>query len=223
MEDIKFIVNKTNTRHLSKRGGKFDPDKTALVFEYYIRYLNSLGCKDICIVRSEYDRINLEELSQDTRNIIADTVVTHGAYKNNHIEIKADIVKRSRLCIGFNYNGFFEMLETDTLVGTGWFNRLSGEMLYPEKDITHCIGNFGLVPYRSGNKGTKKDYPQYKFSACDIDTIKKLNKMMHYGDCDKGIYSINDNSTKEDVYEAICERETYIMEQIPKLEKMFKL
>lgn len=222
MEDVSFIINKNNTQHLSESGGKFDPDKTALVFDFYIRYLNRQGCKDICIVRSEKDSINLEKLSQDTRNIIGDRVVTHGAYIENHKEIQVDIVKHSRLCLGFNYNGSFEMLETDTLIGTGWFNKLSGETLYPGKDVTHSIGNLGLVPYCSGNKGTKKDYPQYKFSACDAGAIEKLNYIMHYGDCNNGIYSINDNSTKEDVCKVICERERYIIKQIPELKKLFE-
>ena len=95
--------------------------------------------------------------------------------------------------MGFKFNDRFHMLETDTLIGTGWFNKLSGETLYPGKDVTHSIGNLGLVPYCSGNKGTKKDYPQYKFSACDAGAIEKLNYLMHYGDCNNGIYSINDN------------------------------
>lgn len=221
MEDVSFIINKNNTQHLSESGGKFDQDKTVLVFECYIRYLDSQGCEDICIVCSEHDSINIEKLSQETRKIIKDRVFTHKLYKKQHKEILTDIVKRSRLCLGFNYNGSFEMLETDTLIGTGWFNKLSGETLYPGKDVTHSIGNLGLVPYCSGNKGTKKDYPQYKFSACDAGAIEKLNYIMHYGDCNNGIYSINDNSTKEDVCKVICEREGYIIKQIPELEKLF--
>lgn len=224
MEDVRFIINKNNTQHLSESGGKFDQDKTVLVFEYYIRYLYSQGCTDICIVCSEHDRdrINIEKLSLGTRKIIKDSVFTHKSYKKQHKEILTDIVKRSRLCLGFNYNGSFEMLETDTLIGTGWFNKLSGETLYPGKDVTHSIGNLGLVPYRSGNKGTKKDYPQYKFSACDEETIKELNSIMFYGDSNSGIYSINDNSTKEDVCKVIYERESYIIEQIPELKKLFE-
>lgn len=220
MEDVRFIINKNNTQHLSEGGGKFDQDKTVLTFEYYIRFLDRMGCKYISIVYSEDDTINIEKLSPETRKII-DDVVTHKSYKEQHKEILTDIVKRSRLCLGFNYNGSFEMLETDTLIGTGWFNNLSGKTLYPGKDVTHSIGNLGLVPYRSGNKGTKKDYPQYKFSACDAGAIEKLNYIMHYGDCNNGIYSINDNSTKEDVCKVICERESYIIKQIPELEKLF--
>ena len=129
MEDVSFIINKNNTQHLSESGGKFDPDKTALVFDFYIRYLNRQGCTDICIVCSEHDSINIEKLSQETRKIIKDSVFTHKLYKKQHKEILTDIVERSRLCLGFNYNGSFEMLETDTLIGTGWFNKLSGKTL----------------------------------------------------------------------------------------------
>lgn len=222
MEDVRFIINKNNTQHLSESGGKFDQDKTVLTFEYYIRFLKRMGCKDISIVHSEDDTINIEKLSLDAKRIIGNRVYTHEDYKNDHQEIKTDIVARSRLCLGFNYNGSFEMLETDTLIGTGWFNKLSGETLYPGKDVTHSIGNLGLVPYRSGNKGTKKDYPQYKFSACDEETIKELNSIMFYGDSNSGIYSINDNSTKEDVCKVIYERESYIIEQIPELKKLFE-
>ena len=222
MEDVRFIINKNNTQHLSESGGKFDQDKTVLTFEYYIRFLDSMGCKDISIVHSEDDTINIEKLSLDAKRIIGNRVYTHEDYKNDHQEIKTDIVARSRLCLGFTYNGSFEMLETDTLIGTGWFNKLSGETLYPGKDVTHSIGNLGLVPYRSGNKGTKKDYPQYKFSACDEETIKELNSIMFYGDSNSGIYSINDNSTKEDVCKVIYERESYIIEQIPELKKLFE-
>ena len=222
MEDVRFIINKNNTQHLSESGGKFDQDKTVLTFEYYIRFLKRMGCKDISIVHSEDDTINIEKLSLDAKRIIGNRVYTHEDYKNDHQEIKTDIVARSRLCLGFTYNGSFEMLETDTLIGTGWFNKLSGETLYPGKDVTHSIGNLGLVPYRSGNKGTKKDYPQYKFSACDEETIKELNSIMFYGDCNSGIYSINDNSTKEDVCKVIYERESYIIEQIPELKKLFE-
>lgn len=222
MEDVRFIINKNNTQHLSESGGKFDQDKTVLTFEYYIRFLKRMGCKDISIVHSEDDTINIEKLSLDAKRIIGNRVYTHEDYKNDHQEIKTDIVARSRLCLGFTYNGSFEMLETDTLIGTGWFNKLSGETLYPGKDVTHSIGNLGLVPYRSGNKGTKKDYPQYKFSACDEETIKELNSIMFYGDSNSGIYSINDNSTKEDVCKVIYERESYIIEQIPELKKLFE-
>ena len=223
MEDVSFIINKNNTQHLSESGGKFDQDKTVLTFEYYIRFLDSMGCKDISIVHSKNDGgVNTQYLSQDAMRIIGNRVYSHEDYKNDHQEIKTDIVKRSRLCLGFNYNGSFEMLETDTLIGTGWFNKLSGETLYPGKDVTHSIGNLGLVPYCSGNKGTKKDYPQYKFSACDAGAIEKLNYIMHYGDCNNGIYSINDNSTKEDVCKVICERERYIIKQIPELKKLFE-
>lgn len=222
MEDVRFIINKNNTQHLSESGGKFDQDKTVLTFEYYIRFLKRMGCKDISIVHSEDDTINIEKLSLDAKRIIGNRVYTHEDYRNDHQEIKTDIVARSRLCLGFTYNGSFEMLETDTLIGTGWFNKLSGETLYPGKDVTHSIGNLGLVPYRSGNKGTKKDYPQYKFSACDEETIKELNSIMFYGDSNSGIYSINDNSTKEDVCKVIYERESYIIEQIPELKKLFE-
>lgn len=222
MEDVRFIINKNNTQHLSESGGKFDQDKTVLTFEYYIRFLKRMGCKDISIVHSEDDTINIEKLSLDAKRIIGNRVYTHEDYKNDHQEIKTDIVARSRLCLGFTYNGSFEMLETDTLIGTGWFNKLSGETLYPGKDVTHSIGNLGLVPYCSGNKGTKKDYPQYKFSACDEETIKELNSIMFYGDSNSGIYSINDNSTKEDVCKVIYERESYIIEQIPELKKLFE-
>ena len=222
MEDVRFIKNKKNTQHLSESGGKFDQDKTVLTFEYYIRFLKRMGCKDISIVHSEDDTINIEKLSLDAKRIIGNRVYTHEDYRNDHQEIKTDIVARSRLCLGFTYNGSFEMLETDTLIGTGWFNKLSGETLYPGKDVTHSIGNLGLVPYRSGNKGTKKDYPQYKFSACDEETIKELNSIMFYGDSNSGIYSINDNSTKEDVCKVIYERESYIIEQIPELKKLFE-
>lgn len=222
MGNLKYIVNNTNTQHLSESGGKFDQDKTVLTFEYYIRFLKRMGCKDISIVHSEDDTINIEKLSLDAKRIIGNRVYTHEDYKNDHQEIKTDIVARSRLCLGFNYNGSFEMLETDTLIGTGWFNKLSGETLYPGKDVTHSIGNLGLVPYCSGNKGTKKDYPQYKFSACDEETIKELNSIMFYGDSNSGIYSINDNSTKEDVCKVIYERESYIIEQIPELKKLFE-
>lgn len=223
MEDVRFIINKNNTQHLSESGGKFDQDKTVLVFEYYIRYLDSQGCEDICIVCSEHDsdRINIEKLSEYAKKIIGYRVYTHEEYINIHQDIKADIVTRPRICMGFKFNDRFHMLETDTLIGTGWFNKLSGETLYPGKDVTHSIGNLGLVPYCSGNKGTKKDYPQYKFSACDAGAIEKLNYLMHYGDCNNGIYSINDNSTKEKVYDAIAEREAYIIRQVPELESFF--
>lgn len=53
MGNLKYIVNNTNTQLLCTGGGKFDSDKTVLTFEYYIRFLNSLGCADISIVHSK--------------------------------------------------------------------------------------------------------------------------------------------------------------------------
>ena len=222
MGNLKHIVNNTNTQLLCTGGGKFDSDKTVLTFEYYIRFLNSLGCADISIVHSKNGGVNTQYLSQDAIRIIGNRVYSHEEYKNIHQEIKTDIVARSRVCMGFKFNDCFHMLETDTLIGTKWFNELRGENTHSEEDVTHSIGNLGLVPYKSGYKGRKKDYPQYKFSACDEETIKELNSIMFYGDCNSGIYSINDNSTKEKVYDAIAEREAYIIRQIPELESFFK-
>ena len=194
MENLEYIVNNTNTQLLCKGGGKFDSDKTVLTFEYYIRFLDSMGCKDISIVHSKNDGgVNTQYLSQDAMRIIGNRVYSHEDYKNDHQEIKTDIVARSRVCMGFKFNDCFHMLETDTLIGTKWFNKLRGGNMHSEEDVTHSIGNLGLVPYKSGNKGSKKDYPQYKFSACDEETIKELNSIMFYGDCNSGIYSINDN------------------------------
>lgn len=225
MGNLKYIVNNTNTQLLCTGGGKFDSDKTVLTFEYYIRFLNSLGCADISIVHSKKEEknggVNTQYLSPDARRIIGNRVYSHEEYKNSHQEIKTDIVARSRVCMGFKFNDCFHMLETDTLIGTKCFNKLRGENTHSEEDVTHSIGNLGLVPYKSGNKGSKKDYPQYKFSACDKETIKELNSIMFYGDCNSGIYSINDNSTKEEVYKAIKEREEYIIRQIPELESFF--
>ena len=94
MEDVRFIINKNNTQHLSESGGKFDQDKTVLTFEYYIRFLKRMGCKDISIVHSEDDTINIEKLSLDAKRIIGNRVYTHQDYKNDHQEIKTHTVAR---------------------------------------------------------------------------------------------------------------------------------
>ena len=61
---------------------------------------------------------------------------THEKYMmDSHKEIKTDIDKNSRVCMGFKYNDCYHMLEPDTLIGTSWFHELSGENAYLEEDI----------------------------------------------------------------------------------------
>ena len=221
-----FIINdQVENCYIDRSGVPIDPDKSMLAFEIYVRFLIAKEAENITIVSSnDVTRKRAEKL--DYSAVLKDKIEGFTTYEDFWENTKS-LVKvtngNRRVGIAFVYNKRWRLLEVDTLIGTKSYINYNCKVKKANIEITHSIGNLGLVPVHSGNSGAGKygtDYISYKFKKiCEeysilettgFESIKDLNKFMLYGDENEGLFSITKDTNKEIIDGYILERETKI-------------
>lgn len=220
-----FIINdQVENCYIDRSGVPIDPDKSILAFEVYVRFLIAKEAENITIVcsndvtRKRAERLNYSTLLKD--NIKNFTTYDDFWKKTNSLSRVA--VGNRRVGMAFEYEDSWRLLEVDTLIGTKSYLKYNCSEK-ENNEITHSIGNLGLVPVHSGNSGAGKygtDYISYKFKKiCEeysilettgFESIKDLNEFMLYGDENEGLFSITKDTNKEIIDGYILERETKI-------------